>query len=134
MDKDDRVREFLKRRGSPEHIVRGGLGGLVESWEKVVESVAKGYRLTLDDYLNDMDGRQLLEEALDVAPEQERRKALRQVQRIDAEMRSLLEPAGKCLWGEEVAEEEGWTPEDNWWYFSRPTRADSELLEEIDEL
>ncbi len=76
MRENDPVGEFLRKRGCPEHIVRGGLQGLLEGWEEVVRSVGEGYSLGLDDYLNDMDGRQLLEEALAVAPAQEKRSIL----------------------------------------------------------
>ena len=68
MKEKDPVGEFLRNRGCPEHVVRGGLRGLVESWEEVVRSVEEGYSLGLDDYLNDMDGRQLIEEVLHVVP------------------------------------------------------------------
>jgi hypothetical protein len=73
MRKKDPMRDFLEKKGCPEHILEGGLPGLVE-------------------------------------------------------------PAGKCLWGSEVAEAEGWIPEKNWWYFSRPQKGDADFLAEIDDL
>ena len=58
----DAVRRFLRARGSPAHVVEEGLEGLVRGWEETVERVAAGYPLdTIEDYLNDLDGRQLLE-------------------------------------------------------------------------
>jgi hypothetical protein len=100
----------------------------------VVESVKKGYLLTLDDYLNDLDGRQLLEEVLKIAPKEKKEKYKDRIQRIDAKFRTLVKPAGKCLWGAEVAESEGWTPKKNWWYFSRPLKGDPDFLAEIDDI
>jgi hypothetical protein len=134
MNKEDAVTAFLREHGCPQHVIRGGLKGLVEDWESVVDSVEAGYALTLDDYLNDLDGRQLLGEALAVAPEDQRQKYLERLEHVDAWMRRLIRPAGKCLWGENIARTEGWTPEKNWWYFSQPIDADPELLAEIEEI
>ena len=134
MKKKDPVRDFLGKKGCPEHVLEGGLPGLAKNWEQVVREVKKGYALTLDDYLNDLDGRQILEEALRMAPEAERKKIRERIDRADRKMQALVEPAGKCLWGSEVAEAEGWTPEKNWWYFSRPKKGDADFLAEIDDV
>jgi hypothetical protein len=133
MKEKDPVGEFLRKRGCPEHVVRGGLRGLAESWEEVVRSIEEGYSLGLDDYLNDLDGRQLLEEALAVAPAQEKKTALQRVRRTDEKMQTLVRPAGRCLWGDETARQEGWTAKKNWWYFSIPVNPGEELLNELGE-
>jgi hypothetical protein len=127
----DPVREFLKRRGSAEHVVRGGLPGLVENWERVVESVKRVYNLGLDDYLNDMDGRQLLDEALKLAKADQ--VNIERVRRADESMRLLVKPIGRSLWGEENAKEHGWSADKNWWYFAVPIKAGSELADDLKE-
>ena len=134
MSELDPVRAFLKERGCPEHVISGGLKGLMENWERVVDSVDAGYDLTLDDYLNDLDSRQLLEEALAFAPKDQRQRHLERLEQVDAWMQRLVKPAGKCLWGEDVARAEGWAPEKNWWYFSRPIDGDPDFIAEIDEI
>jgi hypothetical protein len=130
----DPVRDYLRERGCGEHVIEGGLEGLAESWEKTVHEVEEGYSLTLDDYLNDLDARQLIADALLVASDQQREAIDARLSRADQKMQSLTEPAKVCLWGEEVAEEEGWTAEKNWWYFTRPIKANAEFLAEIGEL
>ena len=134
MKKKDPVRGFLEERGCPRHVVEGGVPGLVRRWEQVVEETAKGYALTLDDYLNDLDGRQILEDILEALPNSANDKIRERIRRADRKMRGLVDPAGKCLWGSEVAETEGWTAEKNWWYFCRPRKADSDFLAEIDNI
>jgi hypothetical protein len=126
MDKLKSDHEYLKAKGAPTHIIQGGLSGLVKTWEKVVASVRQGYPFGLDDYLNDMDGRQLLEETMAVVPDEERQKYQGRLRQSDAIMRTLVEPTEECLWGEGIARTEGWTREKNWWYFSRPLQADLE--------
>jgi hypothetical protein len=124
--------EYLKSKGAPPHVVKRGLAGLMEDWEKVVASIGQGYDLGLDDYLNDMDVRQLLEETLKVVSEGERQKFRERLQKTDDRMRSFTKSTLKCLWGEKVAHEEGWNREKNWWYYGQPLKADPEFLSEIE--
>jgi hypothetical protein len=127
----DSVREFLQDRGCGEHIVSGGLAGLVEAWEQVVAAVAAGYHLGLDDYLNDMDTRQLLADVWVVAPTAERQQFQARVDEADARIQSFLVPADECLWSDEVAAEEGWSRAQNWWYFNYPNNAGADLRAEL---
>jgi hypothetical protein len=129
---DDPVRDYLRQSGAPYSVVAQGLRGLVENWERVVEQVVDGYPLTLDDYLNDMDGRQLLQNALDLAPDEVRGAFLPRVLDADTRIRQNLVPAGRCLWGSIVAEEEQWIDEVNWWYFERPRNPGPRLKQELD--
>jgi hypothetical protein len=128
------VRDFLIDKGCPLNVAERGLAGLIESWEKVVQSVENGYSLTLDDYLNDLDARQLLEEALEVAPMTERMNFDARIAQADDLMKGLTRRASVCLWGDELAEEEGWNAKKNWWYYACPVDADAELLAEIAEV
>lgn len=123
----DPVATWLRERGCSEQVVAGSLEGLLSSWERFVESVAEGYRFTLDDYLNDLDVRDLITGALAVAAERDAVGAGAGLARADARMRALVVPAGGCLWGEMVAEDEGWTPETHWWYFTRPRNPGPDL-------
>lgn len=134
MNTSDPVRDFLRERGSSPNLIESGLAGLVESWEAVVSAVAEGYTLGLDDYLNDLDVRQLLEEALPLAAATQHQAFTKRLQQADEQMRQLVAPVPSCLWGAEVAEEEGWTAQNNWWYFSRPLQANPALLAEIAEV
>lgn len=134
MDKvDDPVRAYLSERGSAAFMIEKGLAGLVEQWEVFVGEVAAGYALGLDDYLNELDVRQLLAAVWPLASATERETFAERLEQADAQMRTLTQPLSVCLWGAEVAEEEGWTPETNWWYFSRPLTGSDEFLAEIAE-
>jgi hypothetical protein len=128
---DDPITEFLRKQGASYAIVANGLRGLVENWERVVEQVSKGYPQGLDDYLNDMDGRQLLENALELASVEARAQIMPRVRAADHRMLVLLESAERCLWGPITAEDEGWTPERNWWYFQVPKSPGPTLQQEL---
>lgn len=117
---DDPVREYLQHRGYADFVVAGGLKGLVDGWERVVDSIVRGEEQFQDDYLNDMDGRRILAEALAVASPAERQRWEARVRAADDRVRPHLVPTAKCLWGEENAARYGYTRERDWWYYHRP--------------
>src|SRR5512143_3808775 len=107
----------LAGRGSPDSIVEGGLPALVRSWEKTARSLRKGYALGLEDYLNDLDVRQLIAEALPPATPAERKKLLARVVEADTLFKELSKATRVCLWGAREAKRRGWTSRKNWWYY-----------------
>ncbi len=130
----DTVREFLRERGCPDDVIEAGLDGLVQAWERVVGEVERGYEWGLDDYLNDLDGRQLAEDTLLVAAPEDRMVGLRRLRLADDRMKAVVRPIERCLWGDGVADGEEWTPEKNWWYFNVPRRLEGELKEDLEDL
>jgi hypothetical protein len=115
------VREFLRRRGAPERVVRGGVEGLVTEWERIAASVVGGYPLdTLEDYLNDMDVRQLIADVAAALREASHGATDARIAAADARVRAALVPAGRCLWGAASARQHGWSAEREWWYFMQP--------------
>ena len=120
------VRDFLRRRGSASHVVEGGLPGLLRMWERLVASVERGYPLTLDDYVNDLDGRQILAETLAALPQAATPAQRERLARADARLRAASRP-GPCLWGDANAQAHGWTPRTHWWYFRHPKNPGAEL-------
>ena len=99
----------------------------------MVGLVSTGYPHGLDDYLNDVDGRQLLENALELASPEARAEIMPRVRSADHRILVLLAPAGRCLWGPIAAEDEGWTSERNWWYFQVPKSPGPRLKQELEE-
>ncbi len=131
MTADDPVREFLRARGCPDEVVAGGLAGLVGDWERAGAQVEAGYPLGLDDYLNDLDARQLIEECLAVASDAERAKASARVAAADERIRRHVRLIDECLWGSKVAALERWTRERNWWYFAVPKSPGALLRDDL---
>lgn len=128
----DPVREFLRRSGAPSGIVAQGFRGLVEHWEAVVERIVGGNDQGLDDYLNDMDTRQLLENARELVPAEIEAMFADRIAGADLRLRRQLVPAGRCLWGAIVAADEGWREDRNWWYFERPRAPGPMLQKDLD--
>jgi hypothetical protein len=134
MNESDAIQDFLRQRGCPDEVIEGGLEGLLRDWERMVEQVEAGYDLGLDDYLNDLDGRQLVEDLLALAPPEERDEARDRLWAADVRMKGLVRSTEACLWGEAVADSEGWTPERNWWYFSLPRSPGPMLKDDLEGL
>ncbi len=120
MKPEDPVRRFLISRGSPDFVVKTGLAGLVRRWKETSRSVRRGYPLGLDDFLNDLDGRQLISELLPLAKTAERKKMLSRVLEADAVVKRHSKTTRTCLWGAREARRHGWNSRKNWWYYRLP--------------
>jgi hypothetical protein len=122
MSDSDSVRDYCQQRGCPEQVVRRGLDGLVEAWESAVAYMLANKPQYLDDYLNDMDGRQILDECLAVATPGQREAVAARVEAADEAFRQGTVLVGQCLWGPDNAQRNGWTAATNWWYFRTPKK------------
>jgi hypothetical protein len=127
----DAVRELLRGRGCHETVVDAGLEGLVSEWEAVVASIENGYGLGLDDYLHDVDGRELIAAVAAGVPAALTPALRRRLAAADARARAALVPHVHCLWGQRLALANGWTREEHWWYFMRPRTPGPELAREL---
>lgn len=67
----DPVTRYLAERGVSTTVLGTGLLGLVANWDAIA-SRAERYDLTLDDWLNDLDLRDIIAGAMSVAPEHDR--------------------------------------------------------------
>lgn len=128
----DRIRQYLRRRGCAPSVVKGGLDGLLEHWDSLVQAVEEGYDLTFDDYLNDMDLRDVLQGALEVASTDEKKKAEDRLGSLDERFKDLSVECAP-IWGEKVARENGHDPVEHWWYFRRPRKPAPDFEEELRE-
>jgi hypothetical protein len=122
----DVVRDYLRSHGYADFVVRDGLAGLVRSWERTVASVAAGEEQYQDDYLNDMDGRRILEEALEVAGPEDRSNWVDRVRVADDTIRGHLVPTNGCIWGDDNAVKHGYSRERDWWYYHRPRKVEGD--------
>ncbi|MEZ5964003.1 MAG: hypothetical protein R3F56_09185 [Planctomycetota bacterium] len=130
----DPVRAHLAERGSPDPVVKAGLAGLVGQWEDFAKAVGKRYDLGIEDYLNDLDVRQLIADVWDLAAVASTRRLAGRLAAADKRVRAATKAAAACLWGSKVAKREAYTPEANWWYYALPKRAGAELREAVAEV
>ncbi|MEO6595139.1 MAG: hypothetical protein ABIP94_10345 [Planctomycetota bacterium] len=129
---NDRVREFLAERGCAKHVVKWGLAGLVASWEELASILVEPYVGDLDDYLNDLDTRQILAETLPIADADVLGKFTARIAEADDTVREATKPFGKCVWGSENAASHDWTVRRNWWYFRVPKLGNDALANDLE--
>lgn len=124
------VHTYLVSRGCSPLVIRRGLSGLLEQWSSIVAAVERGRDASLDEWLNDMDLRDILAGALAAAGPRERRAAAIRLDEADERFHAVTERCG-CLWGDEIALTNSWRPEWQWWYFRRPTIPGPMLREDL---
>ena len=91
-----------------------------------MQSIANGDTQYIYDYLNDLDGRQILDEVLNVADPDQKSRFLKRIEVADQLFLSLAIPTMECIWGSKNAIKHGWTREKHWWYFHRPINVDDD--------
>lgn len=126
----DPVHTYLVSRGCSPAVIRSGLSGLLDQWASIVAATERGRDLSLDEWLNDMDLRDILAGALAAAPPRDRRAAALRLDEADERFHAITEPSAS-LWGDEIARNNSWRPEWQWWYFRRPTVPGPTLREDL---
>lgn len=126
----DPVHTYLISRGCAPLVVRRGLSGLLEHWASLVAAAERGRDASLDEWLNDMDLRDILAGALAAATPRERAAAAPRLAEADARFIAITEPS-PCLWGDDIARTNSWRPEWQWWYFRSPLTPGPILREDL---
>ncbi|MFN8587240.1 MAG: hypothetical protein U0704_05505 [Candidatus Eisenbacteria bacterium] len=115
------VRVFLQSRGLADETIEAGVEGLVARWEQAArDAELERYPFGIEDWLNELDGRQLLAEL--AASLKGAFTAAQEARVADADQRleAATETTGECLWGARMAKRMGWSAKKQWWYWRRP--------------
>jgi hypothetical protein len=116
----------------PDPDDRESLTDRVARWAKVVESLKTGWRFDLDDWLNDMDLRQIIHDGWPLYGPDEKGAVEETIRQADSHFLLHTVDAGKCLWGRKTAKREKWSATRNWWYFRKPRKAETAFIEEVE--
>ena len=106
----------------------GSLPARISAWDRIVGDVEVGYAFDLDDWLNDMDLRQLIHEGWLLYGPDERAAVEQAIRQSDSHFLLHTVDAGKCLWGRKTAKRERWSARVNWWYFRKPRKAETAFI------
>ena len=120
----------MKSRGVSDDLIDGGLDGAVDRWDVIARS-AKDYDFTLDDWLNDMDLRDIIEGALQAADEAERAAVSRRLVNADERLMKATVQTGS-IWGDAMAAAAAYDPGTTWWYFRRPVNPGEIMQADLD--
>ena len=104
---------------------------LVDQWAEFTSDLTKGYSFDLDNWLNDVDVRELILEALPMFSREEMGDHALKLDAADQAFKTGTRAFKRCIWGHGVQRKEKWTPETNWWYFRTPQRSNAQLEDEL---
>ena len=126
----DRVARYFEERGVSAGVRKKGLRGIIADWGAIAQNAAH-YDLTLFDWMNDLDLRDIIAGAVAVAPEDERTEVRDALDRADHAFRAATVPAARAL---AVASHEGedeLDPARHWWYFRYPVNPGDSMRSDL---
>ena len=115
----DRVAQYFEERGVSAGVRKKGLRGIIAEWGAIAQRAAH-YDLTLFDWMNDLDLRDIIAGALAVAPEGARNEVRDALDRADHAFRAATVPAARALAVASSAGADEFDPARHWWYFRYP--------------
>ena len=128
MTSTDAVRAFMRERGLADELVAEGAEGMVARWEQAARDAEhERYPFGIEDWLNELDGRQLVRDLLVAVPDALGAALRARLDDADARVEAATEVAGACLWGDALAGRMGWRPASEWWYWRRPRAVDEDF-------
>lgn len=96
---------------------------LIEQWDLIADQV-QGYLFPLEDYLNDMDLRRMIDERMRAASTSggmmPPSALLTLLESADERFRRATTETSQNIWGEENARDEGWSAAREWYYYRVP--------------
>ena len=121
MSRAGEVRAFLAARGLADDALEGGAEELVRRWEQAARDAERErYPFGIEDWLNELDGRQLLDELHAALPGALDAALTARLAEADLRVRAATAASPECLWGERIAASRRWMADRQWWYWLRP--------------
>ena len=117
------LRRHLEKRKAGKCLREGGFDFLVEHWRLTGTLLQKGYPRLFDEYLNDLDTRQIIDDLATYASDEEWADVEAVLPSLDERFAGLTRRVDYCVWGEHNAVKHGWRPDRNWWYYRLPMDA-----------
>ena len=130
---NDAVDMYFADRGVSAAVRSKGLRGIVAQWESIARG-AEQFDLTLDDWLNDLDLRDIIAGAMAVVPEASVGDLRETLQRADDAFRAATVEFKQSLWdvGVEGASGRRHDRVAQWWYFRYPKRPGFSMRRELE--
>lgn len=105
---------------------------LIDQWAVLsADFERKDYTFDIDNWRNDVDVRQLIEEALPMFSREEIGDHALKLDEADKTFKAGTRVFKRCVWGHGTQKKEKWSPETNWWYFRTPIRSNAQLEDEL---
>ena len=105
------------------------LEDLITRWEQIAQHAAT-YNLTLDDWLNDLDLRDIINRRIADAPASDMSVLESRLNAADAMFRDATLESQRSLWGPTAGAEHHSTRQ--WWYFRYPSAAGATMRRDLE--
>lgn len=129
-EEEKMIETILLKLNLAEHVVNGGILRLINNWINTVRECKKGYDLTIEDYINDLDGRYIIEEVMNSLTDSNLKKKIKlAINQADIDFKQILIETNKCVLGSAVANQ--FPKEKYWWYWGIINNARGELLKDL---
>lgn len=119
------IKKFCEAQQYSKLVIEGGLDYLIPRWEKITREIATEYRLTFDEYLNDMDCRKIISKVWPLADKEQIDMYGQRLQAADQKFFANTIPVELCVWGKRNEQKRGYKPNVDWWYYREPVRVSS---------
>ena len=116
----DTAREYSRRKRYSSLVIYGTFDYLLKGWEATVRDVALEKCIMFEEYLNDMNGRKILEELIEVAGDSAPYGVKEKMWLLDSKIIPLLQPSFNCIYGNKNALKLSYLPHQHWYYFALP--------------
>ena len=105
---------------------------LIDQWAGFVSDLERREAtFGLAHWLNDVDMRELILEALPMFSREEMGDHALKLDEADRAFMAATRDFKRCVWGSGTARKEHWTAQKNWWYFRTPARSNAQLEDEL---
>jgi hypothetical protein len=102
------------------NVVTYGLNYLIPCWGELAGKADYNDGSIIYEYLNDLDGRRLIDQILAVLPAQNRAEIFSVVESYDKQFVEKTFEVRDCLWGNEAELKHGYSREKNFYYYRAP--------------
>jgi len=111
---NDKIKAVLK--DNADFVQKDGLNYLIPAWQRFANEYADT-ESSLDEWLNHLDTRMIIENILNVLPQNERVKVEEVLKYIDDQAREKTFMVNECVWGQEVEQREHYNRQKHWYYY-----------------
>ena len=110
----DEIKAILANKA--DFVQQNGLNYLIPNWQSFAEYYADTEDM-IDEWLNDLDTRRIIDEILEVLPENERTKIEQNLKLIDDKVIAKTFEVNECVWGDKVERLYNYNRNKHWYYY-----------------
>jgi len=103
-------------RGKSDLVQKDGLNYLIPKWKRFVAEYS-GNEDLMDEWLNFLDGRKIIDQILGLLPGRDRKWIEERLSPIDDLFRSRTFETNECVWGASNEKANGYNRASHWYYY-----------------